>query len=508
MPFAVLFLRLVRLQSGYMSVSKAMSKQAPSFATAQRLCLPECHIPDPSRYPCLEVGCDQDRRLLGSHYTEVEELRRLIVGSWVAATLVLSLPAFAVVYVKTDGDDHLSGASWATAKATIQAAINAAPKGDGEVWIKAGVYGGGITVKKKASLIGGFSGSGGERDPAAYRTVIDAGGKASAIKIKPKATVTVDGVEIDNGSGREGGGICCDNADLTVKHSVFRGNHASRNGGAICMANGVLTVEYCTFKDNESGRNGGAICFSRSRATITRSVFTGNSADCGAAVDCERAIDSRFEFNIVSDNSADNGGGVSCRSKSVLSILSNVFVGNSAHNGGAIYYHSTDSLQSSNLIKDNSAQAKGGGIYWAGNCFADSVNDTFIGNTANQGGAACATDRTTGWLTNAIIYDNHASQGGAAFKDRRTTLYLYCCCYYLNGASPFVGGVVTDPVYGNFEADPLFVDYAAGDYHIRPDSPCVDAGDNWYVEYHTDWTDLDGKTRIVGTVDIGCYELQ
>ena len=54
--------------------------------------------------------------------------------------------------------------------------------------------------------------------------------------------------------------------------------------------------------------------------------------------------------------------------------------------------------------------------------------------------------------------------------------------------------------------DPLFVDAAAGNYHLKPTSLCIDWGNNAYVRGSRD---LDGKSRIArGTVDAGAYEYQ
>ena len=54
--------------------------------------------------------------------------------------------------------------------------------------------------------------------------------------------------------------------------------------------------------------------------------------------------------------------------------------------------------------------------------------------------------------------------------------------------------------------DPRFVDLLNGDFHLRSDSPCINAGQNSYV---TNSTDFDGHPRRAGgTVDIGAYELQ
>jgi hypothetical protein len=48
--------------------------------------------------------------------------------------------------------------------------------------------------------------------------------------------------------------------------------------------------------------------------------------------------------------------------------------------------------------------------------------------------------------------------------------------------------------------------WVEGDYHLLPDSPCIDAGDPGYVAEPNE-TDLDGKPRIInGRIDMGAYE--
>ncbi len=56
-------------------------------------------------------------------------------------------------------------------------------------------------------------------------------------------------------------------------------------------------------------------------------------------------------------------------------------------------------------------------------------------------------------------------------------------------------------------ADPQFKDPANGDFHITPNSPCVDSGDSLFTPDSQE-QDLDGQARLLGgRVDIGADEL-
>ena len=63
---------------------------------------------------------------------------------------------------------------------------------------------------------------------------------------------------------------------------------------------------------------------------------------------------------------------------------------------------------------------------------------------------------------------------------------------------------------GNITNAPLFVDYAAGDYRLRPDSPCIDAGTNLTGLISTDILGLprpmDGNGDGLARFDMGAYE--
>ena len=92
--------------------------------------------------------------------------------------------------------------------------------------------------------------------------------------------------------------------------------------------------------------------------------------------------------------------------------------------------------------------------------------------------------------------------------------YSYCtlnyCCVDNTGYDGHTGNITENNC---IHQDPRFVG-AAGGYHLKSSSPCIDAGDNSLVPSGVD-EDLDGNERVVdgdndgvATVDIGAYEYQ
>jgi hypothetical protein len=178
-------------------------------------------------------------------------------------------------------------------------------------------------------------------------------------------------------------------------------------------------------------------------------------------------------------NSAGHSGGGASHSGLTNCALN----GNSAYayGGGAYATTLTDCLVASNSVGPYT-YAGGGGAYGGvmNNC-------TLTGNSAtNSGGGAY-----DAVLNNCIVYYNNAPDGN--FDS--TSILNFCCTTPLPATAA-----------GNFTNAPLFVNRAGGDFHLQPDSPCINAGNNAYV---ATTTDLDGNPRIVqGTVDMGAYEFQ
>ncbi|MBN1671441.1 MAG: chitobiase/beta-hexosaminidase C-terminal domain-containing protein, partial [Kiritimatiellae bacterium] len=150
-----------------------------------------------------------------------------------------------------------------------------------------------------------------------------------------------------------------------------------------------------------------------------------------------------------------------------------------------------------NLIAGNQAARHGGGLAVTHEEIAI-VNNTIVSNTAAYGGAigfySCEHEVTI--ANNVIAFNSSGSSVplGAGFMRNN--------CFFGNTDYDYAGG---GPAPGDLFADPLFVDYAAGDFRLRPESPCVDAGFDGTVE--PEWRDLAGNPRTMGgRVDMGAYE--
>lgn len=131
------------------------------------------------------------------------------------------------------------------------------------------------------------------------------------------------------------------------------------------------------------------------------------------------------------------------------------------------------------LLDGNAATGAGGG---ANAC--NITNSTLVNNTSMEYGGATFFSQ----LFNSISYYNTAPN----YPNDAFSSLTYCC----TTPSALVSGNITNP--------PGFADRAGGNYRLRSDSPCRDAGDNSFAPAVPD---LDGNPRINDNrVDIGAYE--
>lgn len=149
------------------------------------------------------------------------------------------------------------------------------------------------------------------------------------------------------------------------------------------------------------------------------------------------------------------------------------------------------------------------------------INVTFSHNLADlYGGGIFNASDSDPILTNVILWNNLAITGTQIYNTSKQSAPLI---YYSDIEGSGGSGSDWDPGLGingggNIDVDPLFIDSANDDLHLRPTSPVIDAGNNLSVSVSID---LEGNPRLVNissipdtgngnspVVDMGAYEVQ
>ena len=297
-------------------------------------------------------------------------------------------------------------------------------------------------------------------------------------------------------------------------------------GGALSIVECSPEVAYSEFRFNVS-RNGnfngvgGGILTESSDALIHSNWVHDNTADSGAGVCITEYGSPEVHHNLIADNHANYaGGGMYFGARSSPTVHGNTISGNfsAGWGGGGVnswtsyIYYGTYATLYNNVIAGNTTSTAGGGLYLRYDR-AVMANNLVCFNQASNGGGVFALNQgySAPWLDNSILWGNTAGSNAQIGLEGST------------GSQIVVGHCDVQGGYGgagNINADPAFADAGAGDYHLLPGSPCIDAGNNPSVPFGVA-LDIEGLPRFVddpqtgdtggGTapiVDIGPHEYQ
>jgi len=392
---------------------------------------------------------------------------------------------------------------------TIQKAIDAARPSD-TVLVSPDLYTETLDFRGKAITVRSAAG-------ARLTTLnADPGGSVVVFRSGEGRGSVLEGFTITGGTGTLdasalcGGGVFCKDSSPTIRDNVITGNFVTGPGGGIYIT-GVSSAPLITgnvISDNRASWGGGVVHWNVY-------FFPG--------VGISRILHNRIEKNFAS-----SGGGIAVQ-YSVAEIRGNTIVNNFATRSGGVDYTPLNANASTtriegNLILDNRSPQVGG-IYLVGQQLPPLINNVIAGNVSSSfdGGGVEWSSSSPGFILNNTIVANYArgNGGGIHFSTPNTgPLLIANTIVWGNraggqGPSMFVQqhgftptvqhsdveGGWTGP--GNFDADPKFVDPGRRDFHLRGDSPCVDAGVTAAVANH----DFEGDPRVfIRTIDVGADE--
>lgn len=149
------------------------------------------------------------------------------------------------------------------------------------------------------------------------------------------------------------------------------------------------------------------------------------------------------------------------------------------------------------LVAGNSAGRYGGGVYmYAGATESCTVTRNMTSLSTALGGGVY---RSGGTVLNSIVYANSSSNAPLNIADDANVSYS-CAPELISGT-----GNISDPPLFINGGDGYGLDFTNGNYGLRDNSSCIDAGlnQNWM----NNAVDIDGEKRIIRkNVDIGAYE--
>ncbi len=198
---------------------------------------------------------------------------------------------------------------------------------------------------------------------------------------------------------------------------------------------------------------------------------------------------------IFSNNTADMyGGAIANQEYSTPEISSCALFNNSGYNGGGIGntdYSSPVIVNS--IFESNTADGFGGGLfnYTAATEGPEIVNCCFFNNSASSNGGGISNSSSIPVVTNCILWEDTPEE---VFNSSSSPIVTYCN----------VQGGYGIPADNNISGTPMWVNPGSGDFHLSPNSPCINSGSDAAAAGIN--VDFEGDPRMVGTVDMGVDE--
>ena len=380
---------------------------------------------------------------------------------------------------------------------------------------------------------------------------VPAGGMGNGYDSSPTLTNLI----FSSNTGRYGAGGMVNEygSSPTLTNVTFNSNSATDGAGGMYNYDSSPTLTNVTFSSNTGGRYGGGMYNDNSSSpTLTNVTFSSNSATDGGGVYNYSSSPTLTNVTFYSNHAAYYGGGMYNNNSSSPTLTNVTFSSNySAYYGGGMYNNSSSPTLTNVTFSSNSTTYNGGGGLVNLSSSPTLTNVTFSSNSAGAGGGGMENFSSSPTLTNVTFSSNSAGTiGGGMFNGESSPTLTnvtfnrnsgYGAGMYNESSSPTLANsilwgdsgveIINDfssatvsysdvqgglSGYGiidagnNINADPLFVDAAQGDLHLKRGSPAIDTGTNRGAPLF----DRDNNPRPIdggsgqAITDMGAYEFR
>jgi hypothetical protein len=408
-----------------------------------------------------------------------------------------------VIYVDNDANGCNNGASWQNAYTDLQDALNKSrslirfPYNTAIIWVAAGTYYSHTDPSARniafelvdgVAIYGGFTGtetSLNQRNWITNETILEGdvpGGGDSDTEYLVKAikvgeTAIIDGFTIRNGYKA---GVYCEQGSPTIRHCKSTENLY----GIYCKNQSSVNIIDCEILDNIYQ---GVYCQSQSAANITNTNISNNGTPNYDGIYCA----DKSLANITNCNIRNNGRyGIFC-SKSSLTVSNCIIEDNSSYGIYASYGSDTSLAKSSitnNIIRGNGSS---GIICYNAKSEVEIKNNWIYKHRTDSYGYGISIN---GAVPAVIIRNN------TIVKNADYGIYSYynddvniTSCIVLDNDDGQLGNC--SAAYSWTSGNPYFFNPDANNYHLSPNSPCIDTGNPNFTDYNE--TDIDGEPRII-----------
>jgi hypothetical protein len=288
-------------------------------------------------------------------------------------------------------------------------------------------------------------------------------------------------------------------------HSVHRNN----GGGIYVIASNAYFADLIVL--NCQANNFGGGMYNMSSILYMENIWAmKNTANYGGGIyseDIPPSSSAWKHISIIENHAKVHGGGMYNREHSNM-FLSCYICGNKADAQGSAIFNSANAspVYHNALIAQNeiTASSDGGACIFNDNHSSPQFNNITVVSCLPDGVGMFNDQTCHPNLCNSIIWSGNLLPGGqqAVVDPDNTVTYQHCLIQNMQPAgNNLPGGTNPDfinPVYtSNYTAN-------YGNYHLMASSRCIDWGDNSCATVSTG--DLDQNQRILGKVDLGCYE--